>query len=75
MSTVTDGQGADPDPEDSLESLRARCESLREENARLSQLLDEIAGVINGRPDKVLHDVRNVMNELVLLRKLVDDEQ
>lgn len=63
------------DEEGSPEDLRARCRALSEENARLHQLLEEIADVINGRRDKVLHDVRNVMNELVLLRKLVDDDR
>lgn len=73
--STNEGQGDENVREESQESLRARCQSLGEENAKLHEMLDEIAQVINGRRDKLLHDVRNVMNELVLLRRLVDDDQ
>lgn len=63
-------------PLDSLstEALRSECRSLLDENAEMRRTLDDIAEVINGRPEKLLHDVRNVMNELVLLRKLADED-
>ena len=48
-------------------------EALRRERDELESKLQQIAQVI-GAPntDRILHDVRNVMNELVLLRSLSD---
>ena len=59
----------------SPEELAERNRALEAENEQLRDLRDEIARVINGRPEKLLHDIRNVMNELVLLRRLIDEEQ
>jgi hypothetical protein len=51
----------------------AEVEALRRERDDLESKLQQIAQVI-GAPntDRILHDVRNVMNELVLLRSLSD---
>ena len=48
---------------------------LRAERDELRATLDQIAQVIGAKsPDKIVHDVRNVMNELGLLRKLAELE-
>ena len=73
--------GEDPRPAGNSSEHRSPAdtaedpESVRRERDELRQKLDEIASVI-GAPDagKIVHDVRNVMNELVLLRRLTDDE-
>ncbi len=56
------------------------CADLEEELARvrgerdlLRSRIDRVAEAIGcENPEKVVHDVRNVLNELVLLRKLVE---
>ena len=59
--------------DDSVESLRQRVRALEEANSALREKLDAIAEVIGAaNADKIVHDVRNVVNEVVLLRKLVE---
>lgn len=60
---------------DSSPNQGRALEALRRERDELQEKLDQIAQVI-GAPnsDRILHDVRNVMNELVLLRSLSDLE-
>lgn len=60
-------------PDDGEEDV----ERLREERALLWSKLEQVAEVIGSDdPLRVVHDVRNIMNELVLLRKLVElDEE
>lgn len=50
---------------------------LREERELLWSKLEQVAEAIGSDdPLRVVHDVRNIMNELVLLRKLVElDEE
>ena len=58
------------DPNDSNDPAR-----LRAQRDDLRDKLDQIAQVIGCQsPDKIVHDVRNVMNELGLLRKLAELE-
>ena len=48
---------------------------LRAQRDDLQAKLDQIAQVIGAKSaDKIVHDVRNVMNELGLLRKLAELE-
>ena len=55
--------------------LAAQVEKLREEKAILWDKLEQAADVIGSDdPMRIVHDVRNVMNELGLLRKLVELE-
>lgn len=68
-SSFDDASSGDID----LEALRREYERLRTERDSLRNTLDQIAQVIGARDsDRILHDVRNVMNELVLLRNLAD---
>ncbi len=48
------------------EELRAAVRIMRERERRLMELLKTSA------PEKIEHDLRNVLNELVLLRTLLD---
>ena len=52
-----------------------QLEALRRERDELQAKLQQIAQVIGASDtNRILHDVRNVMNELVLLRSLADLE-
>lgn len=69
MASTPSSSGGD----DSVESLRQRVRALEEANSALREKLDAIAEVIGAaNADKIVHDVRNVVNEVVLLRKLVE---
>ncbi len=58
-----------------LETARRQIRELSEENQRLRKTHSEIAGLLNSKsPDKLLHDLRNVLNELVLLKAVAEDE-
>ena len=57
------------DPNESAESLRARCREMAERERKIMALLNCPA------PEKIDHDLRNVMNELVLLRKVLEQEE
>ena len=54
-----------PDPQD-VEDLRRERDLYLEKLHRVSEAIG------SDDPMRIVHDVRNVMNELVLLRKLVD---
>ena len=65
------GTKSDDDP--TGERPAEQIERLRRERDALEAKLDQIAQVIGTRDaSKIVHDVRNVMNELVLLRKLAE---
>lgn len=58
-----------------LEATRSENARLKEENAKLRRTQDEIAQLLECKsPDKILHDLRNVLNELVLLKAVAEDE-
>ena len=69
------------------EDLADKVQRLSEENARMKATLDEIERAIapfleNHAPsqqrkfeDQLLHDVRNILNELGLLRALMPDDE
>ena len=53
--------------------LRAQIEQVRAERTRMSDLLNRLAEVLGSKsPDKLVHDVRNVLNERELYRALAD---
>src|SRR5690606_18747187 len=69
------GEPAADQPASELERLRRELAELRRERDHLQAQIDAIAEVIGAHHSgKIVHDVRNVMNELVLLRKLAELE-
>jgi hypothetical protein len=56
-----------------LHELRAQLELLRAERNRLIDTQRQIMALLGVKsPDKLLHDLRNVLNERDLLKALVD---
>src|SRR5205809_890623 len=51
-----------------LDECRRRCDRLAERERRIAELLDSKS------PEKIEHDLRNVMNELQLLRTLFEKQ-
>jgi len=51
-----------------LEELRQRCEKMTQREQRIVALLG------CGTPDRIEHDLRNVMNELQLLRTVFEKQ-
>ena len=53
--------------------LRAEVEGLRAERARMAEILARLTEVLGSKsPDRLVHDVRNVLNERELYRALAD---
>jgi hypothetical protein len=53
--------------------LCAELASLKAERARMAEILSRLTEVIGSKsPDKLVHDVRNVLNERELYRALAD---
>jgi hypothetical protein len=53
--------------------LRAELDGLRAERARMAEILTRLAEVLGSKsPDRLVHDVRNVLNERELYRALAD---
>ena len=53
--------------------LRAEMEALRTERAKMADILSRLAEVLGSKsPDRLVHDVRNVLNERELYRALAD---
>jgi hypothetical protein len=59
------GNGVDPE----LASLRGELERLRQRESQIMSLIN------CKQSDKLLHDLRNILNELQLLRMLVETEK
>ena len=54
-----------------LESLQKELEQVHAERARLLELRSEVMGLIGtDKPERLLHDLRNILNERELLRAL-----
>jgi|SRR4051794_20456243 hypothetical protein len=51
-----------------LDDCRRRCDKLADRERRIAELLN------SKNPDKIEHDLRNVMNELQLLRTLFEKQ-
>ena len=57
------------------QALRHELRTLRAERDTMAQRQDEIARLLNAKsPDRILHDLRNVLNELVLLKAIANTE-
>jgi hypothetical protein len=55
------------------QDLRAQLDQLRAERAKMSDILDRLADVLGSKSiEKLVHDVRNVLNERELYRALAD---
>lgn len=53
--------------------LRAELEAMRAERAKTAEILSRLTEVLGSKsPDKLVHDVRNVLNERELYRALAD---
>jgi hypothetical protein len=53
--------------------LRAELEQVRAEKARMAEILSRLAEVVGSKsPDRLMHDVRNILNERELYRALAD---
>ena len=53
--------------------LRAELEALRAEKDRMAEILSRLTEVLGAKsPDRLVHDVRNVLNERELYRALAD---
>jgi hypothetical protein len=53
--------------------LRAELECLKAERAKMAEILFRLTEVLGSKsPDKLVHDVRNVLNERELYRTLAD---
>ena len=54
--------------------LRAELEQLRSERSRWAEMQSRIMQLLGStNPDKLVHDLRNVLNERDLLKALVDE--
>lgn len=56
--------------------LQHQLATLQGENQKMGAKLQEIAGLIGcQRPERLIHDLRNVLNELVLLRAALNADE
>ncbi|HSU68205.1 MAG TPA: hypothetical protein VLJ39_15105 [Tepidisphaeraceae bacterium] len=54
--------------------LRAQVEQLRAERKALLDIQQSVVGLLGAKsPDRIVHDLRNVINERDLLKTLVDE--
>ena len=59
-----------------LHELRAETECLRAERDRLADRQRQIAELLrSANPEKIMHDLRNVLNELQLYKMLVETQE
>ena len=59
-----------------LLNLRREMETLRAERDELSERLQKIADLLKSPdPEKILHDLRNVLNELQLYKLLAEADE
>lgn len=76
---VPDGHGEDGTPvvvADDAAALRQTVADLRRKVAELEERERKVMALLNSpSPSKIDHDLRNVMNELVLLRKVLEQEE
>jgi signal transduction histidine kinase len=58
-----------------IRELRAEADQLRADRDRLAAQQRQIAELLkSGNPDKLIHDLRNVLNELQLYKMLADTQ-
>ena len=59
-----------------IHELRAEAERLRAERDRLADRHRQVAELLrSANPDKILHDLRNVLNELQLYKMLAETQE
>jgi hypothetical protein len=70
------GGMANEDEGDELQRLRDTVESMGRRIAELEDRQSKTMALLNSpSPEKIDHDLRNVINELVLLRKVLEQEE
>ena len=69
VGTTWNAQAESPESQSDLTSLRAELERLRQRESQIMSLIN------CKHPDKLMHDLRNLLNELQLLRILVEAEK
>lgn len=58
-----------------IAQLRADLEQMRSERDRLAEMQTRVMELLRVQsPDRLIHDLRNMLNELVLLKSLVEME-
>ena len=58
-----------------VEQSHVELQQLRAERDRMAEVQAEVMKLVGApKPEKILHDLRNVLNELALLRPLVGNE-
>jgi chromosome segregation ATPase len=73
FSGATDVPGQIAAQAASLHEMRAELNQLRAERDRLAERQRQIAELLNSvNPEKIVHDLRNLLNELTLYKALVD---
>jgi len=59
----------------SADELRAQLETLRRDYETLVSRNKRLAELLNCQPEKVEHEIRNILNELRLLRTLFENQE
>ncbi|HTL31204.1 MAG TPA: hypothetical protein VL282_18370 [Tepidisphaeraceae bacterium] len=58
-----------------LDNVRAELEAAQNELALLTARQQRLADLLKCTPDRLEHDLRNVLNELQLLRTIFENEE
>lgn len=72
MSSDSDGSGTQSTD---IAELQSELTSVREKLARLSERESRLASLLKCTPERLEHDLRNVLNELQLLRTIFESEE
>lgn len=72
MSSDSDGSGTQPTD---VAQLQAELTSVREQLARVTAREARMASLLKCTPERLEHDLRNVLNELQLLRTIFESEE
>jgi hypothetical protein len=59
----------------SADELRSQLESLRRDHENLLARNQRLAELLKCQPEKVEHEIRNILNELRLLRTLFESQE
>jgi len=74
-STLTGGH-MDAESQDDVAAMREQLQALQAQNQALLERQRRLMEVLNCKsPEKLEHDLRNVMNELNLLRAIVESDE
>ena len=76
MENQTASSGHQATDQSELNQLRQQLQAAQQENAHLLEHRRRLMEVLNCKsPDRLEHDLRNVMNELNLLRTIVETDE